>query len=317
MKILAVDDDPIIHGILTEMLNVIGDHQVKCCSSVAEALETEDKSSFDCILLDIDMPGQNGIQGCKIFRDTEGFKHLPILMVTVRAEKEIVNAAFRAGATDYLTKPIELTDLRGRINLMQQLISQRAEKAEIELAEGSPGSIQFHEPFELYDIEGAVQPTALENYLLQLGRKAQFGSTIYGIAVREARKLYDSLTGYEFKGVIEDVGECLASSHQGSSFIMSYVGSGVYIIVVGGGAQPNPELMADHVETRLRNLELYRNDGTRLNIGVTNGVACRLSWRSGDRVLGALSEAQQTAELAGQLPGYPLPVGGSHILEAV
>ncbi|MCB1355908.1 MAG: response regulator, partial [Maritimibacter sp.] len=84
MKILAVDDDSIILGLLTEVLERAEYGEVQTCTSAERALEViaETKVPFDCFLLDIQMGGMDGIGLCARIRDMPKYARTPILMLT-------------------------------------------------------------------------------------------------------------------------------------------------------------------------------------------------------------------------------------------
>ena len=113
MKILAVDDDSIILGLLTEVLERAEYGEVQTCTSAERALEViaETKVPFDCFLLDIQMGGMDGIGLCARIRDMPKYARTPILMLTAMSEKSYIDRAFAAGATDYLSKPADANDI--------------------------------------------------------------------------------------------------------------------------------------------------------------------------------------------------------------
>ena len=124
MRILAVDDDPIILDLLKFLMVQIGGHRLITVSGAKEALEEVSKPGqppFDCFLLDIDMPGMNGIELCELLRKHSLYQNCPILMITNMDQRKFVYEAFAAGATDYLTKPIELNEIRTRIDRVSNL----------------------------------------------------------------------------------------------------------------------------------------------------------------------------------------------------
>ena len=65
----------------------------------------------DLILLDVVMPRMGGFEACKLIRDNELTKHIPIVMVTTRGEASNVENGWASGCTDYVTKPINATEL--------------------------------------------------------------------------------------------------------------------------------------------------------------------------------------------------------------
>jgi two-component system, NtrC family, sensor kinase len=112
--VLIVDDDDDIREILRRLLNREPYTLIEAENGIA-ALAACQRSPVDLILLDIMMPLMDGLTTCAKIRELPGYEHIPILMLTVLKDTVAINRAFEAGATDYLTKPIDPTILRPRV----------------------------------------------------------------------------------------------------------------------------------------------------------------------------------------------------------
>jgi len=110
--LLVVDDDTRLRALLARYLGSQG-HIVTTAASAAEARACMRSLAFDLLVLDIMMPGQNGLDFAKALR-AEG-SAMPILMLTARSEAEERIAGLEAGADDYLPKPFEPRELLLRI----------------------------------------------------------------------------------------------------------------------------------------------------------------------------------------------------------
>jgi len=110
--LLVVDDDTRLRALLARYLGGQG-HVVTTAASAAEARACMRSLAFDLLVLDIMMPGQNGLDFAKALR-AEG-SDMPILMLTARSEAEERIAGLEAGADDYLPKPFEPRELLLRI----------------------------------------------------------------------------------------------------------------------------------------------------------------------------------------------------------
>ncbi len=115
--ILVVDDDLDILRIIKRDLTKEG-HQVVCASNAAEALQYSMCHAPDLVLLDISMPGIDGIELCRRLRANPTCATTPILFITVSNEIESKIAAFDAGADDYLVKPFDLKELNLRVKVL-------------------------------------------------------------------------------------------------------------------------------------------------------------------------------------------------------
>ncbi len=80
-----------------------------------KALEILNKDSFDLVLLDLMLPGINGIEVCKQLKNNRATKGLPIIMLTAKGEEEDIIKGLESGADDYITKPFSPKVLMARI----------------------------------------------------------------------------------------------------------------------------------------------------------------------------------------------------------
>ncbi len=111
-KILVVDDEVQAVNFLKEELKR-WDHHVITARNGPEALALIDTEQPNLMLLDIRMPGQNGIE---VLREAKAKDpELSVIMVTAVTEKNIAKAALESGADDYVTKPIDLDYLQTTI----------------------------------------------------------------------------------------------------------------------------------------------------------------------------------------------------------
>ncbi|MGE5197434.1 MAG: response regulator [Deltaproteobacteria bacterium] len=133
-KILLADDDAEVREIAKEILTKEG-YEVSVAKDGDEALNLARQEKPDLIILDYLMPGLSGIEVCQILKKEEATKNIPVLMVTAHpAEKQ---RSLSAGAADFITKPVEKTDLLLRIksvlkvnhiaNELQRIIAYIAE----------------------------------------------------------------------------------------------------------------------------------------------------------------------------------------------
>ena len=109
-KILVVDDDPAINEMLTIVLEAEG-FQTSSVTDGAEAVQTFRSFSPDLILLDLMLPGMNGIDICREIRKESA---VPIVMLTAKTDTVDV-LGLESGADDYITKPFKPKELVARI----------------------------------------------------------------------------------------------------------------------------------------------------------------------------------------------------------
>ncbi len=111
-SVLVVDDEPALRKALRTSLIASG-FVVEEARDGEEALVTARRHPFDLVLLDINMPGINGIDACRRMRGIS--PRAGIVMVTVRDSEDDKVRALEAGADDYVTKPFKLRELTARL----------------------------------------------------------------------------------------------------------------------------------------------------------------------------------------------------------
>ncbi len=115
-KILIVDDDPDALMLMGATLEAEG-FLVSTASGGADALRQFRADASDLVMLDVDMPGMTGYEVCAALRRQAG-ELLPIVMVTGMDDVASVDAAYRAGATDFIAKPITWTLIGHRVRYL-------------------------------------------------------------------------------------------------------------------------------------------------------------------------------------------------------
>ena len=113
-KILAVDDDPAISAVVSGLL---GEHAlaVTTLSDLLKFWESLESSDPDLLILDLDMPGLNGIDLCRAVRTDIRFGELPIVFLTASTSAGCIQEIFDAGADDYVAKPIVGQEFASRV----------------------------------------------------------------------------------------------------------------------------------------------------------------------------------------------------------
>ena len=127
-RVLVIDDNIVTRRLLQLHLSALGYR-----STIAEngevGLELAQREPPEAVLLDIQMPGIDGVEVCRRLRSSERTRALPILIVTALSDTDARVAAFDAGADDYVTKPFEARELGARLRAHVTLATQRSRLA--------------------------------------------------------------------------------------------------------------------------------------------------------------------------------------------
>jgi two-component system KDP operon response regulator KdpE len=121
-KILIVDDEAKILRFISANLKSLG-YETMTCLSGLEAMDKIDEMDPDLILLDIMMPGMDGLE---VLRRLRSYSDVPVIMLTARSNSDDKVQGLNIGADDYLTKPFSLDELFARVNAVLRRTDGRA-----------------------------------------------------------------------------------------------------------------------------------------------------------------------------------------------
>lgn len=103
--ILVVDDSKVMRDMIVACLRAIPDTEFVHASSGLEAIERLSLSTFDLMVLDLNMPDIGGIEVLEFVRAQDTLRSLPVLIVTTRGDDQSRERVLQAGATSFLAKP--------------------------------------------------------------------------------------------------------------------------------------------------------------------------------------------------------------------
>lgn len=138
VRILVVDDDPMQRILLRAALEQAGFGVLDLPDAGRLNAECED-SHPDLILLDVMMPGIDGFQACRALQSSEACRHVPVVMMTGLDDEASIDKAYQAGATDFITKPVNFSLIRHRLRFVlrakHDADALRASEARLEAAQ--------------------------------------------------------------------------------------------------------------------------------------------------------------------------------------
>jgi two-component system, OmpR family, response regulator MprA len=197
MRILVVDDERAVRESLRRALELEG-YEIELAEGGTEALEVlGSEPEPDAVILDVLMPGVDGLEVCKRLR--RGGNQLPILMLTARAEVENRVAGLDAGADDYVTKPFALEELLARLRALLRRAgpgpSEVLRFADLELDPGTRDVRRDGEAIELTRTEFSLLELFMLNPRQVLTRSIIF-ERVWGYDFGFASNSLDVYIGY-------------------------------------------------------------------------------------------------------------------------
>ncbi|MGH9804244.1 MAG: HD-GYP domain-containing protein [Candidatus Acidiferrales bacterium] len=185
--ILVVDDNSAVRELLAELLRVQGFEAVTASDGEA-ALAEFSRRQPDLVLLDVVMPGLDGFEVCRRLKKDPEHRLTPVVLVTGLSATEDRVRGIEAGADDFLSKPVDRTELFARV---RSLLSLKAHTDELERAEAVlfalARSIEGKDPYT----EGHCE--RLSDYSARLGARVGLGE--------------DQLTALRRAGTVHDIGK--------------------------------------------------------------------------------------------------------------
>jgi len=188
MKILIVDDEEMIRGVLKEYVEFEGNEAFEASDGM-EAVRMCKDNDYDVVLMDVMMPRLDGFSAVKEIRK---FKDVPVIMLSARGEEYDKLFGFEIGADDYVTKPFSPKEVMARINAVTK---RRA-------ANTADASAQTYK-FEGLEIDMAGRNVYVDGEKAELTPK-EYELLFYlvrnkGIALTREKLLYD-VWGFDFYG---------------------------------------------------------------------------------------------------------------------
>lgn len=197
-KILIVDDVPKNIELAANILQT-KNYNITFAKSGPIALEKVKSIDFDLILLDVMMPEMDGFEVCKILKEDEQTRDIPVIFLTARSETENVVKGFELGAVDYVTKPFQTEELLARVKTHIDIRKKLEEKKEIEKKLSSDEPVGEHEDTEELKKQLESRKAELENVTLfydlrsQMDKLIQDKSPVARMEIRHIKEMISNL----------------------------------------------------------------------------------------------------------------------------
>lgn len=313
MKILAIDDDPIFLDILGLVLNESGYQDLTFATDAAEALALLacEHTSYECFLIDIMMPGIDGLELCSRVRAMPKYGETPILMLTALTDEISIDRALTLGATDYVTKPLQGIQLGTRIRSAAILNEQMGKTLKLqntvlrlETTISSFSRPSFRDVLEVLSVPQCLMPDQLEDSLTALPSRVYAIST-FALRIEDADALYSRFAPQDISAVITAVAAHLAAQLGVTTNRFAYYGNGIFgCVVFARSGRMSTELGANR----------FGIDPEVSMSGIVSGLdSVRLHFGQQDYVLPFLSGQQAASALEHAITkvsehGTPMPI---------
>lgn len=281
MKILAVDDNIFILDLLRATLGRNDFPNLTTATSAANALEilAEREGAFDCLLLDIDMPGMNGINLCKHIRMLDGYQNTPIIMLTLKSDLCSIEQAFAAGANDYILKPFSTKEVKRRLCVAERLMKASNSLSSINAFamqnSEKPGIHDFkvEDPVQIQGTDQLILPFSMGNFLSQLSTKQIEASSVFAVQIDGIRYHHETCTTREFIELLLTAVRSIRTSVGPSKMLLAYNGGGTIICILTNDVLADWDILRTTVHQNMEASTLRYEDGRRMYVSLSIGGA--------------------------------------------
>ncbi len=319
MGILIVDDSLVSRTLIADLLTEAGHKNLLLCDSAEEAYLATNfndpdlaMTDLDLILLDINLPGISGLEACHHFSQHPVFCDVPIIIISGIGHIEGLDAAFSAGATDYITKPPSHTELLARVRAALRLkreMDQRKER-EAELL------ILNH---RLEEMNQELEKLSVTDSLTGLANRRSFNEFIHREWLREQRtqspfsvimididhfKRYNDHYGHlEGDTCLQKVAITLQGAISRAGDLLARYGGEEFVAVLPDTDKEGAQEIATILHAQIDKLKIpHANSPVSGHVTISIGIACVIPSQgmAPENVLAMADEALYKAKKAGR-----------------
>jgi CheY-like chemotaxis protein len=243
MRILAVDDDPVMLDLLGTALENSGFDDITFAATAEDALELVDVAHlpYDIFLLDVILPGVSGIEICRQLRSIPKYRATPVIMITASRTRDLVRQAFDVGATDFVNKPFDVLELVTRVKLAALLSDSLAKArrgAQPDHKIECDTATSFDAPFDLRKAAGVASFPTLENEFLRTAA-TRYKMNIFTLEIENALVLYRHFGPARFRETLEAVAQMLRYQLDTDVVRIANAGRGSVVCLSQSGVPPD------------------------------------------------------------------------------
>lgn len=320
-RVLIVDDDASASAALQLILTAGAFDEITLAANADDAFgvlnladdDPEIPPAVDVIVLDIVMPGLDGIEACARIRKTRRYRDVPIVMCSGVDDVTSLNQAFIAGAHDYVAKPVR------KIELLSRLRAAMRFKREIDRRRAREAMLRSKQPDERASGQSLIDDnTNLPNQhgfevavLNAIARERPYG--LLALQIADAAAFRMELGNKAADELTATVATAIGRISSPLDWNVYYFGEGLFLVLAPDGAADQLDALAIHAETAIAAMRIshghsVEDDFVRL--------ASATAQASGSELLTAPAELIRRLEVAGRKPDPDRQTGGSALRKA-
>lgn len=189
-KIMCVDDEPVNLALLTAMLEPQG-YEVLTAADGQSALELIAGQPVDLVLLDVMMPGLSGFEVCRQLKESETFRHIPVVIVTALQAKADRISGYEANADDFVSKPFDRAEVLARIEMLLRMkgLNDQLKNAYANITSLTRAGEELVKTFDPYGFDLLAKLNGVVSRIVRqsAGEPGKPGTVIVGIIEEDGR----------------------------------------------------------------------------------------------------------------------------------
>ena len=311
--ILLVDDSAAIQNQICAFLVERGHTNVAiaCSAEEARAALNGEGPGFDLVLLDVHLPGEDGLSFCAFLQTQADLRDVPVLIMTADSSDEMLESAFRAGARDFVRKPLARRELNARVEAAlssRRLLQQKALHL-IELRELNEilqkANLVLQEKATLDALTGLANRRQLDYYLGVLwedARNTEKTISFLMIDVDEFKAYNDTYGHPAGDVVLARVASAIESSLVHPAYFAARYGGEEFSVVLPAADRQAAAALAERTRAAVQALSVEHKAAAAPVVTVSVGVATRLPRRheSASEIVGRADRALYAAKRNGR-----------------
>lgn len=263
MTILLVDDsldDCLLVGTYLKS----ADYAVVTTNSAKEALhylkgltEGESLPPIDLILLDVKMPGFDGLDACSRIKAMKQFEAVPILMVSVDTTPGTIQLAFRRGAVDYIRKPIIKAELLAKIAMVLRIQEDANQRAQSQKMASQKANIQV--PLSIDILTGIMNCWSFDELFEQEWERAaqeQLPISLLFLTLENFKAFNDTYGYTTGDECLQKIGQAAQGAFAQPGQVVARYRGAEFVVLLFGAEAENAKPMADQLHNTIEALDL-------------------------------------------------------------
>lgn len=281
MAIIIVDDTETSRNYLEILLRNDGLSDLVTCESYDQTRAVLDacpqsNTTVALIIMDINMPGTDGIEAARRIKADPAYSDVPIIMVSAMTDETILEQAFEVGATDYISKPVNRVELRARVRAALRLFSEtekrKKRERELERLTAELQELSHHD-----GLTGVPNRRWLDATLEKEWKRALREEKPLSIMITDIdffKNYNDSLGHLQGDSCLKGVAECIRRSIRRPADFMARYGGEEFMVVLPDTTSKGAQSVAVLIQYNLERSDIAHPASTISDrITVSTGIA--------------------------------------------